>query len=83
MQLNNKMCGFYRAKAMLDGKEEYMAVTQHEPTDCRRTMPCFDEPALKATFEVTLIVPSDYTALSNMPVKAEKPLESGKNEVNM
>ena len=28
MQLNNKMCGFYRAKAMLDGKEEYMAVTK-------------------------------------------------------
>ena len=27
-ELNNKMCGFYRAKAMLDGKEEYMAVTQ-------------------------------------------------------
>ena len=57
MQLNNKMCGFYRAKAMLDGKEEYMAVTQHEPTDCRRTMPCFYEPALKATFDVTLIGP--------------------------
>ena len=66
---------------MLDGKEEYMAVTQHEPTDCRRTMPCFDEPALKATFDVTLIVPSDYTALSNMPVKAEKPLEGSKKEV--
>ena len=83
VQLNKKMCGFYRAKAMLDGKEEYMAVTQHEPTDCRRTMPCFDEPALKATFDVTLIVPSDYTALSNMPVKAEQPLEGGKKEVNL
>ena len=77
VQLNNKMCGFYRAKAMLDGKEEYMAVTQHEPTDCRRTMPCFDEPALKATFDVTLIVPSDYTALSNMPVKEEKAVDGG------
>jgi len=80
-ELNNKMCGFYRAKAMLDGKEEYMAVTQHEPTDCRRTMPCFDEPALKATFDVTLIVPSDYTALSNMPVKEEKGVDGGKKEV--
>ena len=66
---------------MLDGKEEYMAVTQHEPTDCRRTMPCFDEPALKATFDVTLIVPSDYTALSNMPVKEEKAVDGGKKAV--
>jgi len=80
-ELNNKMCGFYRAKATLDGKDEYMAVTQHEPTDCRRTMPCFDEPALKATFDVTLIVPSDYTALSNMPVKEEKAVDGGKKEV--
>ena len=31
----------------IKGKETYMAVTQHEPTDCRRTLPCFDEPALK------------------------------------
>ena len=80
-ELNNKMCGFYRAKATLDGKDEYMAVTQHEPTDCRRTMPCFDEPALKATFDVTLIVPSDYTALSNMPVKEEKAVDGGKKAV--
>mmetsp|Transcript_13033 Transcript_13033/g.26052 ORF Transcript_13033/g.26052 Transcript_13033/m.26052 type:complete len:879 (-) Transcript_13033:288-2924(-) len=81
-ELNNKMCGFYRAKAMLDGKEEWMAVTQHEPTDCRRTMPCFDEPALKATFAVTLIVPSDYTALSNMPVKEEKAMDGDMKSVS-
>ena len=80
-ELNNKMCGFYRAKATLDGKEEWMAVTQHEPTDCRRTMPCFDEPALKATFDVTLVVPVDYTALSNMPVKAENKVDGGLKEV--
>jgi len=45
-----------------------MAVTQHEPTDCRRTLPCFDEPALKATFTVALSVDKALTALSNMPV---------------
>lgn len=37
----------------------------------------FDEPALKATFASTLIIPSELTALSNMPVKSEKPYADG------
>ena len=37
----------------------------------------FDEPALKATFASTLIIPSHLTALSNMPIKSEKPYTDG------
>lgn len=37
----------------------------------------FDEPALKATFASTLIIPSHLTALSNMPVISEKPFTDG------
>src|SRR6056300_898621 len=76
------MCGFYRAKAVQDGKESYMAVTQHEPTDCRRTMPCFDEPALKATFSVALSVAKEKTALSNMPVAEEAEGADGLKKVS-
>jgi puromycin-sensitive aminopeptidase len=32
-----------------------------------RALPCWDEPAIKATFSVTIIVPAHLTALSNMP----------------
>ena len=45
-----------------------MAVTQFEATDARRALPCWDEPAIKATFNVTLITESHLTAVSNMPV---------------
>lgn len=45
-----------------------MAITQFEATDCRRAMPCWDEPALKANFRVTLVTPPHLRALSNMPV---------------
>ncbi|PIN21544.1 Puromycin-sensitive aminopeptidase [Handroanthus impetiginosus] len=49
-----------------------MAVTQFEPADARRCFPCWDEPACKATFKITLEVPSELVALSNMPVIEEK-----------
>lgn len=64
--LSDKMKGFYRSKYQApDGQERYAAVTQFEPTDARRCFPCWDEPALKATFDMTLIVPKDRVALSN------------------
>lgn len=44
------------------------AVTQFEATDARRALPCVDEPAAKARFDVTLLVSPSLTAVSNMPV---------------
>ncbi|CAH1790124.1 unnamed protein product, partial [Owenia fusiformis] len=71
-ELNDKMKGFYRSKYFgPSGDERYGAVTQFEATDARRSFPCWDEPAVKATFDVTLTVPSNRVALSNMPVKSE------------
>ena len=62
-ELNDKMAGFYRSKTK-DG--QYLAVTQFEATDARRALPCFDEPALKAEFTVTLVADDKMTCLSNM-----------------
>ena len=72
-QLNDKMAGFYRSKRR-DG--EYLAVTQFEATDARRALPCFDEPALKAEFTVTLIADEDKTCLSNMDVASTSVVDS-------
>ncbi len=63
--LNDKMRGFYRSRYTLNGKTYHMGVTQFESTDARRAFPCFDEPALKATFDVSLKVPTDRAVISN------------------
>ena len=63
--LQDNMRGFYRSRYTHQGKEKHMATTQFEATDARRAFPCFDEPAQKAIFDVTLMVPKDMTAISN------------------
>lgn len=63
--LNDKMRGFYRSRYNHGGREKHMATTQFEATDARMAFPCFDEPAHKAIFDVTLLVPSELTAISN------------------
>ncbi|CAG8816251.1 13534_t:CDS:2, partial [Dentiscutata erythropus] len=61
-----------------DGNAKYLATTQFAATEARRAFPSWDEPAIKATFDITLIVPSELIALSNMNVISETPLEDGK-----
>lgn len=70
-KLNDNLLGFYRSKYMHNGKEKYMATTQFEAPYARRAFPCFDEPQLKATFEVSLKIDKGLRAVSNMPIKEE------------
>lgn len=84
--MNNVMAGFYRSKykpavtpaasVPRDDEHHYMFSTQFESCDARRAFPCFDEPNLKATFDVQIEIPEDQVALSNMP---EKSVSKGKN----
>ncbi|XP_060534804.1 puromycin-sensitive aminopeptidase [Cylas formicarius] len=72
-ELGDKMKGLYRSKYVNEkGEESYAVVTQFEATDARRCFPCWDEPALKATFDISLVVPKHLVALSNMPVKRKE-----------
>ncbi len=65
--LNGKLRGFYLSKA----EGHRYAVTQFESTDARRAFPSFDEPAFKATFDVTIVAPKQDIVISNTNVIAD------------
>uniref|UniRef100_A0A4X2K432 Aminopeptidase n=1 Tax=Vombatus ursinus TaxID=29139 RepID=A0A4X2K432_VOMUR len=67
--LNGSLVGFYRTTYTEDGVTKSIAATDHEPTDARKSFPCFDEPNKKATYTISIVHPKEYNALSNMPVE--------------
>lgn len=48
----------------------WLAATHLEPVGARRVFPCFDEPGLKATFQLSVSRPADYKAISNTLLKS-------------
>ncbi len=75
--LNDKLRGFYLSKT---AKRNY-AVTQFEPTDARRAFPSFDEPALKATFDIALTVDRGDTVISNTNIVSDTPAPDKKHTI--
>ncbi|XP_051021531.1 glutamyl aminopeptidase [Acomys russatus] len=67
--LNSSLVGFYKTTYTEKGQVKSIAATDHEPTDARKSFPCFDEPNKKATYNISIIHPKEYSALSNMPVE--------------
>ncbi|KAG0210662.1 hypothetical protein BGX28_009089 [Mortierella sp. GBA30] len=81
--LSDKMAGFYRSSYKDgEGNTKYMGVTQFEATDARRAFPCWDEPSAKATYSISLVVPTELVALSNMPVCSVTQVEPEQKTVN-
>ncbi len=66
------------ASSVKVGKYHYQLTTDFEPCHAREAFPCFDEPHLKATFELELEIPKELTALSNMPEKSVRLLDGSK-----
>ena len=62
------LSGFYNSTYDEDGTAVVLATTQFEPISARKAFPCFDEPAMKANFTITITHPNHTIALSNMPV---------------
>ncbi|XP_051168569.1 uncharacterized protein LOC127286235 isoform X2 [Leptopilina boulardi] len=79
---SNSETGFYK-NSYIDEKNDttYFALTQFEPTFARQAFPCWDEPALKASFKIAIKHYSNYTALSNMPAIKGKPIHMDNGKI--
>lgn len=68
-ELSDSMYGLYRCRYRdRSGQHSHMLVTQFQAKYARLVFPCWDEPAIKARFTLSLTVPLSHTPLSNMPV---------------
>ncbi|KAL7638669.1 UNVERIFIED_CONTAM: hypothetical protein RMT77_011241 [Armadillidium vulgare] len=74
--MNENMVGFYRSSYVQNNKTIYLGATQMEATHARRVFPCFDEPALKATFNIHIARQEGYRVISNMPSRSSLPIEN-------
>lgn len=80
--LNDKLVGFYRSTFTGDdGTTHALACTQFESTHARRAFPCWDEPAFKATYAITLVVASELFAVSNAAETEVDDLGDGRKRV--
>jgi aminopeptidase N len=75
ISFNGKMTdtleGIYNCPYKYKGQEKQVLGTQFESHAARQAFPCLDEPAAKASFDLTLKTQKDLTVLSNMPVKKQ------------
>ncbi|XP_032235059.1 glutamyl aminopeptidase isoform X2 [Nematostella vectensis] len=73
--------GFYRSSfTQNNGQRVYFVATQFEPVKAREAFPCFDEPGMKATFNITIAHRPDYVALSNMPIYQSKIIDGQRHD---
>ena len=80
--LTDKLKGFYRSvyKDPATGETDYLAITQFQATDARRAFPCFDEPAIKAKYDVSLGRLKTMSSISNMPIQNKGVAMEGSEE---
>jgi aminopeptidase N len=76
--INREARGMFYMNYKANGADRRMIATTMEPTDARRLLPSWDEPAFRAKFRLSIDVPANFIAYSNMPVERRQMLPGGK-----
>ncbi|MCG2585639.1 M1 family metallopeptidase [Massilia sp. TS11] len=58
-----------------------MIATNLEPSDARRILPSWDEPAFRARFKLTVDVPANLRAVANMPIEKQEKLDANTQRI--
>jgi aminopeptidase N len=70
--INKSGPGLYAVDYPTEQGTKRLISSHFAPGDARRMFPSWDEPAFKATFTLTVTVPSSLLAVSNMPIVREE-----------
>src|ERR1043166_176862 len=81
-RINEHVGGPFRVDYQIGQVRKRMFATHLQPDEARQVFPSWDEPAFKATFDLTVTVPKNFIAVSNMPVASEVPLSGGLKRVS-
>lgn len=79
--INTQANGLFALDYATDSGQKRALYTQFENSDARRFIPSWDEPDFKATFDLTVEVPADQMAVSNMPIASSKDVTGGMKQV--
>ncbi len=71
-KITKNMTGLYPCHFEHEGKQKKLLATQFESHHAREVFPSIDEPAAKATFDLSLTTPTGIQVLSNMPAKSQE-----------
>ena len=76
-KIADRMAGLFARQYAAADSERSALYTQFENSDARRFVPCWDEPARKAVFRLSVTADASLMAVSNMPVAQTSPLAGG------
>ena len=73
-KINDQASGLFRLQYATPRGQATSLFTMFEDSDARRFVPSWDEPARRATFDLTVTVPAELMAVGNMPIASTEPL---------
>jgi len=76
-QINREGRGLFYVNYKAGGNDKKLIATTMAPTDARRMLPTWDEPAFRARFRLTVDIPGNFKAYSNTPVEKREELAGG------
>ena len=75
--INREGRGLFYLPYKAGSASKTMIATTMEPSDARRMLPLWDEPAFRANFKLTVDLPTSFKAYSNMPLESHEKLQGG------
>jgi len=80
-QINREGRGLFYVNYKAGGNDKKLIATTMAPTDARRMLPTWDEPAFRARFKLTVDVPGNFKAYSTTPIEKREELAGGMQRI--